>query len=176
MPPSFAGIKWLDGMLLPCQIALICHDSTKTISEISLETGIPAVYIEEEVELLLNAGVMISPTKDKYRTNLFILKKNAVAQIKEQFKKLFDAYLPSVIAAYDKYLPRLKKCDVYKQEATSNQWAWFFMDGIEDFDYIRSRAFNRGLSENSFLWLKRFYLCGRSKVLSVERRTDTNIS
>ena len=41
---------------LPGQIALVCHDSDKSVSEISLETGVPAVYIEEEIGLLMDAA------------------------------------------------------------------------------------------------------------------------
>lgn len=121
--------------LLPCQIALICHDSPKTVSEISIETGIPAVYIEDEIELLLDSGVMITPVKNKYRTNLFILKKNAVNQIKEQFNKLYSVYAPAVIMAFDKFLPELKQCNVFNYDAPDYRYAWFFLDGIMDFDY-----------------------------------------
>ena len=120
---------------LPCQIAIVCHDAAKTISEISMETGTPAVYIEDEIILLLDAGVMISPAKDKYRTNFHILRQNAVAQFKEQFAKLFEGYLPLVLDVYEKYLPKLKKCNVFKFDASENQWAWFFAKNIADFDY-----------------------------------------
>lgn len=72
----------------PCQLAIICHDRARTISEISFETGIPAVYIEEEVELLCDAGVMINPVKGKYRTNFHILKQSTPLKLKEQFMRL----------------------------------------------------------------------------------------
>jgi RNA polymerase sigma factor (sigma-70 family) len=120
---------------LPCQIALICHDSAKTISEISIETGTPAVYIEDEIKLLLDAGVMIMPVKDKYRTNLFILKKNTAAQIRGQFTKFYDAYTTSVISTYEKYLPKLKECNIFRFDASQNQWAWYFASNISEFDY-----------------------------------------
>jgi len=100
-----------------------------------METGTPAVYIEDEIILLLDAGVMISPAKDKYRTNFHILRQNAVAQFKEQFAKLFEGYLPLVLDVYEKYLPKLKKCNVFKFDASENQWAWFFAKNIADFDY-----------------------------------------
>jgi RNA polymerase sigma factor, sigma-70 family len=120
---------------LPCQIALICHDSEKTANEISIETGVSSVYIEEEIGLLMDAGVMISPVRGKYRTNLFILKKNVLAKIKEQFNKLHEAYIPSVISAYEKYLPELKQLGIFKHAVSDGRYAWFFMDKIADFDY-----------------------------------------
>lgn len=120
---------------LPCQIALVCHDSPKTISDISIETGTPAVYIEDEIKLLIDAGVMINPVKDKYRTNFHILKKNAADQIKKQFVRLDKVYVPYVLSAYEKYLPELKKCEAFRFDATVNQWAWFFATHVPDFDY-----------------------------------------
>jgi RNA polymerase sigma factor (sigma-70 family) len=119
---------------LPCQIALICHDAAKTISELSIETGTPAVYLEDEIKLLLDAGVMISPAKDKYRTNLHILRKNAVEQVKHQFNKLYAEYVPIIISAYTQYLPELKHCDVFKYDAPDMRYAWFFSNNIADFD------------------------------------------
>ena len=130
---------------LPCQIALICHDGEKSVGEISAETGVPAVYIEEELELLMNAGVMISPVRGKYRTNLFILKKNVLAQIKEQFCKLYEGYIPLVRSAYEKYLPELKKSNIFKQDMPDDRYAWFFMDNIADFDFG-----NHGLSNDDY--------------------------
>jgi RNA polymerase sigma-70 factor (ECF subfamily) len=124
---------------LPCQIALVCHDEQKTVSEISLETGVPAVYIEEELSLLMDAGVMISPAKSKYRTNLFILKRNVLAQIKEQFLKLHEAYIPTVISVFDEYLPRLKQQGLFKHDVPDGRYVWFFADKIADFDYSQRR-------------------------------------
>ena len=120
---------------LPCQIALICHDSNKTVSEISLETGVAAVYIEDEIGLLMDAGVMISPVRSKYRTNLFILKKNVLTQIKEQFNMLYEAYIPAVLSAYDKYLPELEQTGIFKHDVPEGRYAWFYADKVSDFDY-----------------------------------------
>ena len=117
---------------LPCQIALICHDSAKTISEISAETGTPAVYIEDEMELLLDAGVMIPQGKTKYRTNFHILRKNAVRQMKEQFEAIHEAYLPKVFAVYEKYLPELKQSGIFTHHVPDYRYAWVYAYNIPD--------------------------------------------
>jgi RNA polymerase sigma-70 factor (ECF subfamily) len=120
---------------LPCQIAIICHDSPKSVGDISLETGTPAVYIEDEIKLLSDAGVLINAGKDKYRTNFHILKENTAAMLKAQFTKLYDTYVPTVIGVYDKFLPDLKQCDIFKFCAAPNQWAWYFAANVPDFYY-----------------------------------------
>ncbi|HOP10193.1 MAG TPA: sigma-70 family RNA polymerase sigma factor [Oscillospiraceae bacterium] len=120
---------------LPCQIAIICHDSAKTVGEISIGTGTPSVYIEDEIGLLLDAGVMTNPVKGKYRTNFHILKENAVYQIRKQFERLYESYVSLVLKAYEKYKSELLKCGVFKFDATPNQWAWYFIRNIPAFAY-----------------------------------------
>ena len=60
---------------LPCQIALICYAKPKTISEIANEVGCSSCFIEDELTILLNAGVLIQKVKDKYQTNFYIISK-----------------------------------------------------------------------------------------------------
>lgn len=119
---------------LPCQIAILCHEGAKTMEELSAELGTPAVYLEEELSLLLDAGVMISPVKGKYRTNLHILREDAVEEIHAQFRKLYASYLPAVRRAYEQYLPELKQCGVFQFDASPNQWAWYFARNIPAFE------------------------------------------
>ncbi|MCL2774266.1 MAG: sigma-70 family RNA polymerase sigma factor [Oscillospiraceae bacterium] len=118
---------------LPCQIALVCYDSPKTIDEICLETGVPAAYIEEELQILVDSELIISPVKDKYRTNFFILRNNALKQLKEQFIKMYSKYVSIVIKTFEKYLPEMKECDIFKFDAKDSRYAWVFHSVVTDF-------------------------------------------
>ena len=133
---------------LPCQIALVCYDSPKKIDEICLETGVPAAYIEDELKVLVEAELLVCPVKDKYQTNFFILRKNALAQLKEQFATMYEKYTPAVISAYEKYLPEMKQCDIFKYDAEDKRYAWFFEDKVSNFDYS-----NLGISEEHYMTL-----------------------
>ncbi len=120
---------------LPAQLAILCHDKPMTISALSVETGVPAVYLEEEIALLLNAGVMISPAKDKYRTNFHILKKNAFEQIKAMFASMYEGYLPVYRAVYDKHLPRLRESGLFRCDASEQEYRWSFFMQTPAFDW-----------------------------------------
>jgi hypothetical protein len=133
---------------LPCQIALVCYDSPKKIDEICLETGVPAAYIEDELKILVESELLISPVKDKYRTNFFILRKNALEQLKEQFAVMYEKYIPTVITTYEKYLPEMKQCNIFKYNAEDKRYAWFYEDKIAKFDYS-----NLNISENQYMTL-----------------------
>lgn len=118
---------------LPGQIALICYDSPKTIDEICLETGTPAAYIEDELQILVESELLICPVKDKYRTNFFILRQNALKQLKDQFIKMYSEYVPTVVKTYEKYLPEMKKCDIFKFDAKDSRYAWVFDSIVTNF-------------------------------------------
>ncbi len=111
---------------LPAQIAILCHDKPMTTSALSVETGVPAVYLEEEIALLLDAGVMISPAKDKYRTNFHVLKKNTAEQVKTMFSAMYRDYIPEYRRIYEKFLPKLKETGAFRHDAGEQEYRWYF--------------------------------------------------
>ncbi len=111
---------------LPCQIAIICHDAPRTVTEIANETGTPAVYIEEEIELLLEGGVMLPVGRDKYRTNFHILKADTMVEVEKLFRALYASFVPSAIAAFSRYLPRLRESGVFAYEVPDARYHWLF--------------------------------------------------
>lgn len=120
---------------LPCQIALICFDRPKSVEEISVELGTPSVFIEDELQILLNSGLIIESGKNKYHTNFFILKKEVLVDFKEIFVSMYRKYVPHVINIFNEYLPELKKCKIFKFNTSDNRYKWFFSQFITDFDY-----------------------------------------
>ncbi|MDF2541039.1 MAG: polymerase sigma factor, sigma-70 family [Herbinix sp.] len=121
---SYVNVWQLFKRKLPAQIALICYDAPKTISEIALETGTPSIYLEDEIKLLIEGGVMISPVKNKYRTNFYIMRKNSRKQLEEQFEKMHQSYIPKVIDKFLAYLPELKRTKMFKHPVKDERYAW----------------------------------------------------
>ena len=119
---------------LPAQLAILCHDKPMTVSALSVETGVPAVYLEEELALLLDAGVMISPAKDKYRTNLHILKKAAAEQVKSMFRAMFRDYIPEYRRVYEAFLPKLKESGAFRHNASEQEYRWYFYQNTSAVD------------------------------------------
>ena len=121
--------------ILPTQIALICHDAAKDVTAISVESGVPAPYIEDELNYLMDAGVMIEQTKGKYRTNFHIMKSESLKQMYEQFDRVYEDYIPEVIKVYHDFLPVMRKSDFFRQEVSDQRYAWLFMLGVKELDY-----------------------------------------
>ncbi|MBQ8576644.1 MAG: RNA polymerase sigma factor [Clostridia bacterium] len=120
---------------LPGQIAVLCHDSAKTVQELSMESGVPAVYLEEELALLLDAGVMVEPARGKYRTNFHILKKEAAEQVRVFFERMFADYIPAYRAAYEAALPRLRESGIFRHDANEQEYRWYFYGHTECVDF-----------------------------------------
>jgi len=120
---------------LPAQIAILCHDKPMTVTALSVETGVPAVYLEEEIALLLDAGVMIEPVKGKYRTNFHILGKNAAEQVKGMFSAMFRDYIPEYRRIYETFLPKLKETGAFRHDASEQEYRWYFYLHTPAFDW-----------------------------------------
>jgi len=63
------------GNLIAKNIAAVCYDSEKTVTDISRIMGVPAVYIEEVLAKLLDTD-LIKQTANRYRTAFPIITKN----------------------------------------------------------------------------------------------------
>ena len=60
---------------LPGSILLSAYYTPMTEKELSLELGVSMPYLEEEIKILTDAGLLLH-NKDKYQTNLVILTKD----------------------------------------------------------------------------------------------------
>ena len=120
---------------LPGQIAILCHDKPMTVTALSVETCVPAVYLEEEIALLLDAGVMSEPVKGKYRTNFHILRAQASEQIRTIFANLFRDYIPLYRRVYEETLPALKASGAFRYEASEAELRWYFHMHTGAYDY-----------------------------------------
>ncbi len=119
---------------LPGQIALICFETPKTISDISIETGCGSCYIEEEVELLVDAGVMKEVVKGKYQTNFHIIRKNELNIIDDMFYKMYKDYAKEVEKVFEENYDKIKATKLFNYEATIDQYKWIFADAVADID------------------------------------------
>ena len=119
---------------LPGQIALICYSNAKSISEISLEVGCSSCYIEEEVEILLQAGVLIESVKNKYRTNFYILNKVELNEVRKLYKKMYAHLSTEISNVFNERLEDIKATNVYSFNASIEQYKWIFVHNIADLD------------------------------------------
>lgn len=68
---------------IPVNVLCEAHNNPCTLQELALELGIAAPYMEEEVELLVNAEMLKKLDNGKYLTNFFITPKECQDEINE---------------------------------------------------------------------------------------------
>lgn len=117
---------------LPGQIAILCHNAAKTVTELSRETGTPAVYLEEEIDILLGAGLLIRSGKDRYRTNFHILDGDAMQRFDATFRQLFAKFVPHVADAFARHLPALRETDAFDHPVDDDRYRWLWAKMIRN--------------------------------------------
>ena len=119
---------------LPCQIALICYAKPKTVSEIATAVGCSSCFVEDELSILLNAGVIVEKVKDKYQTNFYIISKEELDVVDELYKKMYDKHTKEVIKVFNEHFEQIKQTGIYNYSATVDQYKWVFADRVADMD------------------------------------------
>lgn len=102
-PYSVFYVKDQVKSLLRQNILLYAANKTVSIENISLELGVPRVYLEEDIEALVSEDVLKKVSNDKYRTNFLILSKKSQSVIRPLLKELADAIAENIIEILKKY-------------------------------------------------------------------------
>ena len=105
---------------LPGSIVLAAYYTAMTAQELSLETGVPMPYLEDELEILLKAQVLKKEGK-RYRTNLVII---TGAYEKEFVSKTSHVYKPlaeKLFAQAKALLPAVRKLDFKGNDYDDNR-------------------------------------------------------
>ena len=74
---------------LPCNIVLAAYEKPLTLWELSLELGVAAAYLEDELDILLDYN-FVKKTGDKYQTNFIIFK--------EEYEERFFKSILSIVS------------------------------------------------------------------------------
>jgi len=106
-------------------IAFAAYYEPKTMEEIAKELGVSPVYIEDEVEYLVDYGYLDLLPGQRYRTNVFIenLPIDIYAKSKELSREIArvicDRYVPELLHEFKEWGD-----DVYVPDNDLNYWYW----------------------------------------------------
>lgn len=77
---------------LPGNILLTAINKPVSLSEISIETGVPAAYLEDEISMLEEKGLITRLKGEKYQTSIIIFNK----KMNEHIDSIFKSYAPVI--------------------------------------------------------------------------------
>ena len=119
---------------LPCQILLSANEKPKSAEQIAADLATPAVFVEEEIALLADAGLLVSPVKNKFRANLHILPADAFAAVRDRFRTIYRGYLPDYAEVFAHLLPRMRSSGLFREDEDEMRFRWFFASEAGEFD------------------------------------------
>lgn len=129
--------------LLPGNILLSAYYSPVTIRELALETGVPAVYLEDEVALLVKYGLLnlLSPAaesgreknekrepapsgRDRYQTNMILYTEEYMLELYEKLTPLCTRQLTDILSSMRGQLAALRKIGFNGADLEEERLLW----------------------------------------------------
>lgn len=112
---------------LPGNILYCAYYTPMTLQELSLELGVAAVYLEDEIALLQKYDLM-TESGGKYQTKLCIFTKDFDTDLHRAAEERFTGRLGEILASVKEKLPRIRQIGFRGCGMTDNRllWAFFF--------------------------------------------------
>ena len=116
-------------------ILLEAYCNPSTIEELSLELGVAAPYMEEEVEILVDHELLTKLDNGKYETAFPIISAEAQRQIEYAHLKVKDEYYPLLREVVDNLLAAQDNKKLFGGYQSTEELKWLYMILAEN--YIR---------------------------------------
>lgn len=100
------------------------YEKPKTIEELSMLTGIPAYYIEDKIQFLIEKDALIKISENKYQTDFIIYTKPVVDHINELGEKVSKNLFSSFMNVIDSCFNDVMDIDFYKANRTNEELKW----------------------------------------------------
>ena len=110
---------------LPGNIVLSAYDAPVTLQELSVELGVAAVYLEEEIDILLQHEI-IKKIGDRFQTNIIIFKDAYEKEVFSKMKPICKEAAKKLNSALDNALPVLSELDFKGNDYDNNRLKWTF--------------------------------------------------
>ena len=117
---------------LPGSIVLAAYYEAMTAEALSMELGVSMPYLEEEIEILENAGVL-KKTGDKYQTNIVILTDVYEKEFVRNTSSIYASVAKSVFDKVCTRLPEIRKLDFHGNGFDDNR----LMFGLLNLAFVR---------------------------------------
>lgn len=147
---QLSGLPWSAiKRKIPINILCHAHNNPCTIQELALELGIAAPYMEEEVELLLQAELLKKLNYEKYLTSFFIIPRECQNEINEKCCSFMEQHAAAFWQLAEKALRKATECGVTTGDYSDNDAQMFFAF------YLEQTIENCCFSENVYSKFKR---------------------
>ena len=105
---------------LPGSILLAAYYVPMTAEELSVELGVSMPYLEDELEILMSAG-LLTRNGSKYQTNLVILTDDYEKEFVKTTEDVYPKAAGTIFEAAEKLLPQVRKLDFHGSDYDDNR-------------------------------------------------------
>ncbi|MCL2773115.1 MAG: sigma-70 family RNA polymerase sigma factor [Oscillospiraceae bacterium] len=142
-------VKIFDRRKLPGNILLSAYYEPLTIEEMSVELGVAAPYLEDEIKILLDAGLIKLMQNGRYQANIFIYTTACEEDIELKTKKLYEDTANKVQQFIDENYDKIKEIAFNGENISQNKLRWFATTFFMcEFHLNRLRRMDKTLSNN----------------------------
>lgn len=110
---------------LPGNILLAAYDKPLTVTELSIELGVAAAYLEDELKILTEHDI-IKEISGRYQTNIIIFTDEYDKHIANKFKPYYEAAAQCFSNKLEVLMPELLKLDFHGNDYSSDRLKWTF--------------------------------------------------
>lgn len=108
---------------LPCNIVLAAYEKPLSIEDLSIELGVSATYLEDELDILLENEI-IRKINGKYQTDIIILTDEYEKEVKEAVRPIYKREAEKVLNETEKLFPAFKAIDFKGNDYSDNRLKW----------------------------------------------------
>ncbi len=118
-------------------ILYYCYEQPNTIEELAKTCGVPAYYIEDRIENLLNREAVVEISKNKYQTNFIIWTDQYGIYCEKNAETVLMPILKALLNALKSIAKEAGKIPFYKADKCETDL--FYLYGAMAFSYARQR-------------------------------------
>ena len=122
-------------------ITTVAYEKPLTVAEISAATGIPCIYIEDELPNLLY-GEALTEEKGKYATNFIIHSKEFMKKIVDLLKKADSGLTDKLVKIFDKYDAQIRDIGFFGNDRPKNELWWWLIPVVLRGTVYKARELN----------------------------------
>lgn len=137
---------------LPGNIMLSTYYTPMNIRELSLELGVAAPYLEDEVALLEKYGLLCKQNNGKYQTNLVVFTEAFSNEFYKHSQKECVSKLTTILRNAKTKLEDIRKIGFIGEQLDDNRLLWSFLWMIMRSGYSKFEQSNSAYSKKNILY------------------------
>lgn len=145
-----------------------CYERARGIEELAKICGVPAYYVEDRIENLVNRRAVIESPKGKYRTVFMILSDKHEVYCREHAEDALEPVMERLLDALDGIANEAAGIDFYRAEKSESDL--YYLYGILAFEYM-----SRCLCRPPYPPIPENYDGFRWRYLAGEKRVDSSV-